>query len=175
MGDELANDRRTRDGMADGGMRGDELIGDGLIGDGDQPGTSMDSTRGDAIVQDMIANDSFSRWMNLNVESVGQGAATLTCVIREEMSNGFGVLHGGVLFSLADSALAFAAASTGRKALTTESSITFLKPCYAGDKLTAVTETIRAGNRVGHYLVHISNQDGHPVALFKGSVLFQTT
>ena len=91
------------------------------------------------------------------------------------MTNGFGVLHGGVLFSLADSALAFAAASTGRKALTTESSITFLKPCYAGDKLTAITETIRAGNRIGHYLVHISNQDEHPVALFKGSVLFQTT
>lgn len=135
-------------------------------------GNRREHEKGDLIVKEMLEADAFSRWLGIQVKEIGKGTAKLSCVIREEMTNGFDVVHGGVLFSLADSALAFAAASTGRKALTLESSISFLKPVYAGAKLTIVTESVREGKRVGHYQVRIFLQNGDLAALFKGSVLF---
>lgn len=145
----------------------------GLAGRRDDENRS-EYEKGAIIVKEMLAADAFSRWLGIQVEEIGQGSAKLSCLIREEMTNGFDVVHGGVLFSLADSALAFAAASTGRKALTLESSISFLKPVQTGAKLTVVTESVREGKRVAHYLVRIFLQNGDLAALFKGSVLFVT-
>ena len=90
--------------------------------------------------------------------------------VRPEMLNGFGIAHGGITFSLADSALAFACNSTGRKAVSIETSIAHTAPVKSGDTITAEAVEESRGNRIAHYKVTVKNQDDAIVGLFKGIV-----
>lgn len=122
------------------------------------------------VVEKMMTKDAFSRWLGIEVADIKPGYVELQMVIRKEMVNGFNVSHGGIVFSLADSALAFASNSYGRVALALENDISYLEKVVAGDHLTAKTEELSLGNRIGVYNVTIKNQKDEQVALFRGTV-----
>jgi acyl-CoA thioesterase len=122
------------------------------------------------IINNMLQNDPFSQWMGIEVLESEPGYCKLSMKIRQEMTNGFGVCHGGITFSLADSALAFASNSRGSVSLALENNINFTKKVNTGDTLTAETEEIQNGRTIGVYKVRISNQNNELVAEFRGTV-----
>lgn len=122
------------------------------------------------IVDQMFATDAFSKWLGIERLAHDAGYCLLKMSIRPEMVNGFGISHGGITFSLADSALAFASNSTGKKAVSIETSIAHTAPVKVGDVITAEAVEENRGNRIAHYKVTVKNQDGQIVGLFKGMV-----
>ncbi|MCB0397802.1 MAG: hotdog fold thioesterase [Flavobacteriales bacterium] len=124
----------------------------------------------DPIVQRMMKEDAFSQWLGIEVLESGPGISRLQMKIRPEMINGFGVGHGGIAFSLADSALAFASNAHGRLSLALDVSISFPAPVREGDILTAHAEQLALTERTGLYLIRVTNQDHRTVAIFKGTV-----
>lgn len=116
----------------------------------------------------MFDNDPFSRWMGMKMVSVGEGACTLQMTVRAEMLNGFGVAHGGITFSLADSAFAFACNSHGRHAVSIHCSIEHVAPVFENDVLTATAAEENLGNSISNYTIRVVRQDGAPVAFFRG-------
>lgn len=122
------------------------------------------------VVDKMMADDAFSQWLGIEVINITPGYAKLEMTVREEMVNGFNVSHGGIAFSLADSALAFASNSYGRIAVAMENNISFMKKVVAGDTITAETKELSIGRRIGVYNISISNQNDKQVALFRGTV-----
>jgi acyl-CoA thioesterase len=126
--------------------------------------------RAERIVEGMLARDEFSRWLGLEVVELAPAYCICRMQIRKEMVNGFGVAHGGIVFSLADSAFAFASNTQGRIAMSIENGITYPAPAHAGDLLTAVAREDVAGRRLGFYAVRVTNQKGELVALFHGTV-----
>lgn len=128
------------------------------------------STLAKKVVQKMYDDDAFSQWLGIEILDIKPGYAELRMQVREEMVNGFKVSHGGIAFSLADSALAFASNSYGRIALALENNISFMKKVLAGDQLTAKTKELSLGNRIGVYNIGISNQKGEAIAAFRGTV-----
>ncbi len=122
------------------------------------------------VVDKMMADDAFSQWLGIDVMDIKPGFVKLQMKVRDEMVNGFKVSHGGIAFSLADSALAFASNSYGRVAVAMENNISFMKKVVAGNTLTAQTEELSIGRRIGVYNIRIANQDEQQVALFRGTV-----
>lgn len=122
------------------------------------------------IVDQMMAHDAFSQWLGIERLSEKPGYSQLRMTVRKEMCNGFGILHGGVSFSLADSAFAFASNSQGQKAVSIETSISHLLPAFPGDVLTATAEEENLSHRLAIYSVRVHNQTGALIALFKGTV-----
>lgn len=123
-----------------------------------------------SIPQHMIENDAFSRWLGIEILDSDPGFCKLKMNVREEMTNGFNVAHGGIAFSLADSAIAFAANSHGRIAVSVENSIRYTEKVAAGDTLFAVAEELKATSRIGHYRVSIMNQHSEYIAFFNGTM-----
>ena len=128
----------------------------------------------DRVVAGMLAHDAFSRWLGLEVTALTPGRCICRMAVRGEMVNGFGVAHGGIIFALADSALAFASNTGGKVNVSIDNSISYPAPVHAGDVLTAVAEEESRTNRLGFFRVRVTNQDNQAVALFRGTV-YQTT
>jgi len=122
------------------------------------------------IVSAMMAKDAFSRWLGIEVVDIRPRNATVRMTVRDEMVNGFGVCHGGIAFSLADSALAFASNTHGRMTVAVENTIAYPKAISPGDVLTASAEEESATNRLGFYRVTVRRADDEVVALFRGTV-----
>tara|TARA_B100000900_G_C20596548_1_gene723675 strand:- start:1020 stop:1436 length:417 start_codon:yes stop_codon:yes gene_type:complete len=122
------------------------------------------------VVDKMYNNDAFSQWLGIKRIEDGAGISVLQMTVRKEMLNGFYILHGGIAYSLADSALAFASNSQGKKAVSVETSITHIEACKEGDILTTHTQEMSLSNKFGVYQITIKNQDDKTVALFKGTV-----
>lgn len=122
------------------------------------------------VVDAMYNNDDFSKWLGIERIEEDAGRSILRMEVRKEMTNGFDIAHGGITYSLADSALAFASNSHGRKAVSVETSISHTAPVKTGDIITAVAKEESLTNKIGIYTISISNQDGKVVALFKGTV-----
>lgn len=122
------------------------------------------------VVHKMMADDKFSQWLGIDIVTITPGFARIRMEVRPEMVNGFTVCHGGITFSLGDSALAFASNSYGRVALALENNISFTRKVTVGDILTAVTEEVSLGNRIGVYNIKITNQNDDTVGFFKGTV-----
>lgn len=118
----------------------------------------------------MMANDHFSQWLGIEILEQAAGSCTLQMTVREEMQNGFGVVHGGISYSFADSALAFACNSHGIKSMSIETSISHTSPVHAGDVLTARAREVSLKNKIAIYDIEVKNQDQVTVALFKGTV-----
>mgnify|MGYP002124616941 CR=1 FL=1 len=118
----------------------------------------------------MMADDAFSQWLGIEIADIKPGYAKLEMHVRPEMVNGFNVAHGGIAFSLADSALAFASNSHGRVALALENNISFTKKVTPGDHLIATTQELNLGRRIAVYNINVVNQDEKKVALFRGTV-----
>jgi acyl-CoA thioesterase len=126
--------------------------------------------RAEQVVDGMLAKDEFSRWLGVDVLQLRPAFCVCRMLVRPEMLNGFGVAHGGIVFSLADSAFAFACNTQGRIAMSIENSITYPASVHAGDLLTAVAEEEGATNRLGFFRVKVTNQRDETVALFRGTV-----
>lgn len=122
------------------------------------------------VVDTMMAHDYFSQWLGIRVESVSQGFCRISLTLRKEMLNGFGIAHGGIAFSLADSALAFASNSHNKKSLVLDTSMSFTSPAREGDVLTAVAEELNSTRSTGIYDVWVTNQEGKKIAVFRGTV-----
>jgi acyl-CoA thioesterase len=122
------------------------------------------------VVDEMFTNDAFSQWLGIERLKEAAGTCALQMTVRSEMTNGFDIAHGGITYSLADSALAFASNGHGRRAVSVETSISHLKPVHSGDILTAEAVERSLGNKIGVYDITISNQKKDVVALFKGTV-----
>lgn len=128
------------------------------------------SSTASKIVQEMYDNDLFSRWLGIEIIEISEGKAILQMTIRPEMVNGLGIAHGGITYSLSDTALAFASNSRGRKAVSVETSISHTKPCKIGDKITATAKEESISNKIAIYSISVTNQLNETVALFKGTV-----
>ena len=121
------------------------------------------------VVSGMMQNDLFSQWMGLEVLEVKEGYSKVRMTIRKEMLNGFGIVHGGLAFSLADSAFAFACNNRNNISVALDVTITFTKAVNVGDVLTADAKEIHNGRSTGVYIITITNQKNEQVAFFKGT------
>jgi acyl-CoA thioesterase len=122
------------------------------------------------VVARMLEHDAFSRWLGIEVTSVAPNAATVRMTVRPEMVNGFGACHGGIAFSLADSALAFASNTHGRVTVSVENSIRYPVAIAVGDVLTATAVQETAGRRLAFFNVTVTRDGGDVVGLFRGTV-----
>ncbi len=122
----------------------------------------------EASARAMWNDDSASQRLQMNLDHIAPGQATLSMTVTDSMSNGHGNCHGGYIFALADSAFAFACNSYNQIAVGQHCSVTYLAPVRIGDRLSAAaTETSRRG-RSGIYDIRITNQHGEHVAEFRG-------
>jgi acyl-CoA thioesterase len=126
------------------------------------------------VVGAMVTSDAFSRWLGIEVIEIAPRRSTCRLTVREEMVNGFGVTHGGIAFSLADSAFAFACNTHGVVTVSIENSITYPAPIAVGDVLTAVAREDAASGRLSYYSAEVRNQRNEIVALFRGTA-FKTS
>jgi acyl-CoA thioesterase len=124
------------------------------------------------IVQKMYDEDYFSQWLGIKIVESKIGSSKLSLNIRKEMLNGFGIAHGGITYSLADSALAFTSNSNGIKSVSIETSISHLISLKEGDEIMAVATCETETEKLGHYkiVVTLKNNPEKIVALFKGIV-----
>ncbi len=121
------------------------------------------------VVAKMLEDDLFSKWLNIKVIEVKEGYSKIKMMIRKEMLNGFGIVHGGIPFSLADSAFAFACNNRNNLSVALDVTITFTKAVNVGDELIAEAKEVHNGRSTGVYLITILNQKNEAVALFKGT------
>jgi acyl-CoA thioesterase len=116
----------------------------------------------------MWGGDIASQELGMKVEISEPGSAQARFEVRRSMINGHDVCHGGYIFTLADSAFAFACNTYDRITFASSASIEFVRPAHAGDKLLATASERSRGGRMGIYDVTVTNQDGEVVAIFRG-------
>jgi len=121
------------------------------------------------VVEHMMQHDAFSQWLGIEVLKVSEGYCKIKMSVRKEMINGFGIVHGGVAFSLADSAFAFACNNRNNVSVALDVTISFTKAVNVGDVLIAEAKEIHNGRSTGVYLITIFNQKNEQVAFFKGT------
>lgn len=119
-------------------------------------------------VRRLHERDIAARTLGIEVAGVAAGYARCTMRVRDDMLNGHGICHGGVIFTLADTTFAFACNSYNDKTVATAASIEFLAPVQSGDELTAEADERARGRRLGVYDIEVRNQAGARIALFRG-------
>jgi len=117
----------------------------------------------------MWADDNASPWFGMELVEVSEGHATLALTVQPQHANGHGICHGGVTFSLADSAFAFACNSRNQNTVAQTNTITYVAPGRIGDRLTATAREISLTGRSGIYDVTVTNQTGTVIAEFRGN------
>jgi len=127
-----------------------------------------DQQRAERSSEAMLKDDHTTKGMGMTVEVVGPGLATLSMVVRKDHLNGHGSCHGGAIFTLADSAFAFACNSHNTITVAQHCSVTFLAPGREGDRLTATAREVTLAGRSGIYDVTVSREDGVVIAEFRG-------
>lgn len=122
------------------------------------------------VVHGMLEKDAFSEWCGMEVLEIAPRRSVVQMRVRPEMTNGFGVSHGGIVYSLADSALAFAANTHGRVTVAIENSISYPRAVHLGDVITATCEEESSSNRLAFFRVVVRNQKEEIVSTFRGTV-----
>jgi len=130
--------------------------------------TSENDKKAQAVVAHMMRHDLFSQWLGIEVLEIREGYSRIRMTVRPEMVNGFGIVHGGIAFSLADSAFAFACNNRNNLSVALDTSINFIKPVHIDDVLTAEARELHNGKSTGLYDINITNQREHLIARFKG-------
>src|SRR5687768_1444754 len=110
------------------------------------------------VVDHMMEHDLFSQWLGIEILSVKEGYSKIQMTVRTEMINGFGIVHGGIAFSLADSAFAFACNNRNVLSMALDTSINFTKAVNVGDILIAEARELHNGKSTGLYHILVSNQ-----------------
>ena len=121
------------------------------------------------VVSHMMEQDAFSNWLQIQILEIKEGYSKIQMTIRNEMVNGFGIAHGGVAFSFADSAFAFACNNRNNLSVALDVTISFIKALNIGDTIIAEAKEVHNGRSTGVYLITITNQHGQQVAHFKGT------
>lgn len=127
------------------------------------------STTPQQVVNHMMEHDMFSHWLGITVLEIKEGYSKIQMTVRKEMMNGFGIAHGGIAFSFADSAFAFACNNRNNLSVALDTSINFTKPVHTNDVLIAEAKELHNGKSTGLYHITITNQHNHIVAMFKGT------
>jgi len=127
-----------------------------------------DQERAERSSEAMLRDDHTTKGMGMSIDAVGPGRATLSMVVRKDHLNGHGSCHGGAIFTLADSAFAFACNSHNTITVAQHCSVTFLAPGREGDRLTATAHEVTLAGRSGVYDVSVTRQDGVTIAEFRG-------
>ena len=122
-----------------------------------------------ASAQAMLADDNATKHLGMSLDFVAPGQATLSMTIRPEMTNGHKTCHGGFIFTLADSAFAFACNSYNQIVVAQSNVITFIAPGKLGDRLIAKAKEVARYGRSGIYDVTVTTQDGTLIAEFRGN------
>lgn len=120
------------------------------------------------IAEVLYDQDRASKALGIQIQEIRPGYARLSMVVRPDMTNGHRIGHGGLVFTLADSAFAFACNSHNESNVAAAASIDFLAPAHEGDELTAVATELWRSGRSGIYEITVTNQKGARVALFRG-------
>lgn len=121
------------------------------------------------VAEKVFEKDLFSQWLGIEILEIKEGYSKIAMTVRTEMINGLGIVHGGIAFSLADSAFAFACNNRNNLSVALDTSINFLKPVHVGDTLEAIATEVHNGRSTGLYQISISNQNQVVVAIFKGT------
>jgi len=121
------------------------------------------------IPHKMLSLDPFSTWMGIEIISVGIGECKLGLTIRPEMLNSMGKAHGGITYTLADTAFGFAANTHGKFAVSIETSINHIEALEAGDYITAEAIIDITKRKLGFHIIEVKKEET-VVALFKGVV-----
>jgi acyl-CoA thioesterase len=129
----------------------------------------MNDQSANKVVEKMMQDDLFSQWLQIKIIVIREGYSKIKMALRDEMINGFNVIHGGIIFSLADSAFAFACNNRNNLSMALDVSISFNKAAKPGDTLIAEAKEIHNGRSTGLYIITITNQSNDHVALFKGT------
>ena len=124
--------------------------------------------RAEASARAMWGRDTASQGLGMSLDAVGPGTATLSMTVTDVMTNGLKTCHGGFIFTLADSAFAFACNSYNQNTVAQMASVTFLAPAFAGDRLTAEAHEVARAGRSGIYDIRVTNQSGAQIAEFRG-------
>ena len=122
----------------------------------------------DRVREGMFANDRASKWLGMQVLEIGPGSALLTMTVREQMLNGHGICHGGLITTLADSAFAFACNSYDELTVASGFAVDLLAPARLGDVLSARCREVSRAGRTGVYDCEVGNQRGERIAVFRG-------
>ena len=132
------------------------------------PASRIDAPDPARIAEHMFAADAASRGLGMSIGRVGEGTATLTMTVRDDMLNGHAICHGGFITTLADSAFAFACNSGNVVTVASGLSVEFLAPAHRGDVLTASAVEVSRSGRSGVYDMVVTNQHGACIALVRG-------
>jgi len=116
----------------------------------------------------MYETDAAIHALGIEIVTVEEGTATAAMTVTDTMVNGHSVCHGGLVFTLADTAMAYASNSFGPVALAAGASIEFLRPAYAGQRIEAAAVPAHVGRRTAYWDVPVTNPDGDTVAIFRG-------
>ena len=123
------------------------------------------------VFDKMMEGDHFSRWLGIDLIEVDEGYCKLQMTVREEMLNGYAMLHGGVTFAFADSAFAFASNSYGRISVSLHASVTYNEPGKSGDVLIAEAKEVALGNKTATFDVTVVKAGStKALAVFRGTV-----
>jgi len=134
-----------------------------------RPPTGPEAQRlAERVAAAMFERDQASRGLGMRILRVGPGHAELTMTVRRDMVNGHHICHGGLVFTLADSAFAFACNSYNHSTVANGCTIEFLAPAHEGDVLTAVAQERAQVGRNGVYDIAVRNQADVTIALFRG-------
>ena len=117
----------------------------------------------------MYENDAASKALGIKLTQVTCGGAIAVMEVKDFMLNGHKTCHGGQIFTLADSAFAFACNSQNQAAVALSCTIDFVSPAFENDTLTATAQALHQGGRSGVYQIKITNQKQELIALFKGN------
>lgn len=129
----------------------------------------METNQAAQVVTTMFSQDAFSQWLGIELLEIREGYSRIKMTIRKEMVNGLGIAHGGIAFSLADSAFAFACNNRNNLSVALDVSISFMKAVQISDELVAEARELHNGRSTGVYLISVTNQRQEQVALFKGT------
>lgn len=116
----------------------------------------------------MWKDDNATQRLDMRLDHVAPGEAVLSMTVAEQMTNGHATCHGGYIFTLADSAFAFACNTYNQRTVAQHASITYIAPAFLGDRLTARAQELSRRGRGGVYDVHVENQNGERIAEFRG-------
>jgi acyl-CoA thioesterase len=122
----------------------------------------------EAVRSHMFANDRAPRMLGIAVTAIGPGCATTTMTVRDDMLNGHGLCHGGLITTLADTCFAYACNAYDEVTVASGFTVDLIAPGHAGDLLTADAVEVAKGGRTGLYDITVTNQRGERIALFRG-------
>jgi len=123
-----------------------------------------------SVFHKMMEKDYCSQWMGVLPVEIAEGYCKLKMVVKKEMLNGFGILHGGIAYAFADSAFAFASNSYGRLAVSIQGSMTFSRSAKVGEVLFAEAQALNVTRKTAHFDVELTNEKGEAYYYFRGTV-----